>query len=520
MSGDSSISKSRPHDITNGQVPLNSAGSPEASPKQQNKTPTQLKVAASFRSSVEQLLASPNSPKNLATRRATIGAAQENTKLSPRSIINQTDQLIERAIKGKGSPSVGNIGDKVFSASWSEKRLSVIQSGEILGQGSFGIARRMNTVGSEQLSHVIKYAKPDEDEKDAASEKGIKGIRNEYALLHDIHKNGKVKGIQDPPHAVFPLSMEGAKTEGIITVPYDFDLESPLFTSLPFEEKAVQSAGLLEGLKSIHSMGIVHRDIKPPNCCSKNGELQIADWGDATKIDDVSLSNPLGVHSDFYTASDDHDESMIIKSNYTLHLEAETSGTQEDYDIAKALNYLLLNDRFPVSFTDQDQESAKIYVAYVISEMVKSGMTEKALNEDEIYFENYDDQLKDLNDNTVTAEFPDLSSFYMDDKQIEQHKKDCQALAKRHDVYSMALTILENLSGISKKQMQEYIDNDKETSEIIVDLLDKVRDKSRDIADYLDITLLSTPLKRPTAEQFLQKYQELIKPYVDQQKTS
>jgi serine/threonine protein kinase len=67
------------------------------------------------------------------------------------------------------------------------------------------------------------------------------------------------------------------------------------FGVFPEQLVGVYIAQVLEGLLYLHEQGVIHRDIKGANILTtKEGHVKLADFGVATKLNDVDAQNVVG----------------------------------------------------------------------------------------------------------------------------------------------------------------------------------------------------------------------------------
>lgn len=175
---------------------------------------------------------------------------------------------------------------------------------------------------------VIKVAKP----------LGIGDMKNGHRILKIIHKNGRVKGIQQAPHAIVVLSPkeEEQGRTAYIAPRYNFDINScqSKQDKLPISELQKACSNLANGIASAHNQNIVHGDIKPANTAqvSIDGDTEycLADWEGASQFEDFDINLPFGsTLTPFFTEDNDRNQAYINRILY-LASKGEYPSTQEN----------------------------------------------------------------------------------------------------------------------------------------------------------------------------------------------
>lgn len=149
--------------------------------------------------------------------------------------------------------------------------LEVAEKVKYLAEGTFGIVEEMRVLGREE-SIVVKEAK----------EEGLEDIAQEVENLYELNKNGRVWGIQAPPHSVLVMTPENGYepiVHGFLTVKYEGDYFAKLTDVVDNYTLFLEMDQLLNGLAYIHEAGFIHRDIKPENIFCKGEETHLADMG-------------------------------------------------------------------------------------------------------------------------------------------------------------------------------------------------------------------------------------------------
>jgi serine/threonine protein kinase len=180
-----------------------------------------------------------------------------------------------------------------------DKKLHIVQLHESLAltPGSFAqVSKVYNPISRHEK--VLKVGIPAENPnmpKEAGIEYARKALENEYELLHFLHKDfpgGKIPGIQKAPHAVTVFTSEGAPTGVLLTTAYDYDLftalgldragDPNLFKDMDIDQRLDAFYPLLKGFEyCVTHKNLGHGDIKLENILVKDGQLDIADFGDA-----------------------------------------------------------------------------------------------------------------------------------------------------------------------------------------------------------------------------------------------
>lgn len=110
----------------------------------------------------------------------------------------------------------------------------------------------------------------------------------EQAALRDLFERERVVGLQASPHPLMPTLYEAFTFDGHYYIAQEFIEGSSLDevirkrSPLPREWILKWAVALCDGLAYLHSRGIVHHDLKPPNIrISPQGHLTVLDFGAA-----------------------------------------------------------------------------------------------------------------------------------------------------------------------------------------------------------------------------------------------
>ncbi len=213
-------------------------------------------------------------------------------------------------------------GGFVVSLSESHK-FEILHKKEALGTGTFGHVSRMQDIFSGAV-HALKQ--PRADLKGIEASKARADIQNETNIINFLHKDGTRPGIQAPGFSITGIAKAHADKTGMLgrayeasgnTVVGSMDADGQINrTEMPNHITAHGAYQLLQGLEHLHSMGVVHGDIRPGNCLVdyKNWENESTTWvlGDlggasfADKIDmEEAKKDPVGVLTTSYLPRND-----------------------------------------------------------------------------------------------------------------------------------------------------------------------------------------------------------------------
>ncbi|KEG07145.1 protein kinase [Trypanosoma grayi] len=148
----------------------------------------------------------------------------------------------------------------------------------LIGRGSFGVVFQAM---DRDTNHII--AVKEIDFTKGADNKAVEAVRKELAMLK----------LLDHPHIVKCLGEECDESCLRIYLEYvsGGSISSVLRTFGPFQEKqaSIYARQMLEGLEYLHSMNIMHRDLKGDNLLvDPHGTLKITDFGTAKNLLDHS----------------------------------------------------------------------------------------------------------------------------------------------------------------------------------------------------------------------------------------
>lgn len=373
-------------------------------------------------------------------------------------------------------------GGTTYIAHGENNHFAIKEKQDLLGQGTYGMVYEVRNLVTGTLE-AAKFAKQ-EDKK--------AGYQNENTILSIVHKDGHVKGVQDAPYFV----IEGL---GYVTREYDYTLNDADFLKLtPLREKLIRAQMLFNGLHGLHSKGggIVHCDIKPANCCSVGGELQIADFGHARLCANVSPEQPLGICTRYFTSSSDQREDKRITISYCMHQIAIGKVTNP---VGKAwlLQTAIAHDTF-----DIDRQAAKYTLAALLMKLDPEKLTALGIKVDD-----YQAEMETIRSNPAALKTRqlDFTNYRLSKEQMAQLKADSISLCKSHDVDGLARTLLCIYLG------KEYISHRAIPSALTaLSKQPELQGIAGDLSKLLTEMMHRDAAKRPTIEDAMNRYQTII----------
>ena len=214
-----------------------------------------------------------------------------------------------------------------------------VQSGQFLGAGGYGTVNRLFSLTTAAQGEALKTPTSNQ-----MSSEALRAMARGRAILREIHKDGRVPGIQEAPHLVFahvrdPITGETGPKKVVASIsrafegdlragfsPPEIDFNAPEIAPPPLAGTSAQvrtegCQTLLQGLVGMHAKDIVHGDIKPSNVLYRKTtgrlELEIIDFDGARFLKrikdeqgrdpslDVSDQDFLGINTPGYLSSVD-----------------------------------------------------------------------------------------------------------------------------------------------------------------------------------------------------------------------
>lgn len=192
-----------------------------------------------------------------------------------------------------------------------------------LGTGSSGVVKKVNSVSGGNFK-AVKWAKRPSGSDSAESFVYAKeDLKNEYRILHHLHGDQKIPGIQKPPSAIVQFKdNSGDEQVGFLSHKYDGDLSKApnLFTD--WKAKINAFTPLLDGMAiCVGKKDLLHGDIKPGNIFYEKTidagvKLYIGDFGGAAFAKEHKNSDEIPLlFTQAYTHQEDFDQ--IIEARKT-----------------------------------------------------------------------------------------------------------------------------------------------------------------------------------------------------------
>lgn len=206
---------------------------------------------------------------------------------------------------------------------------------EYIGEGGMGTVFRVCKDGDY---YALKTCITDDEES-------ILRFKREVRIMKSVHDSNIINVIDEnldaiPPYFIMPLceqSLEDA-VDGILTE----------------EEKFDYSLQVCEGIKSLHSQKIIHRDVKPSNALLHEGIIKVADLGLGKFINRDSVC--LTPTNDKTIGTYDYVAPEIYKDGKGRDADERS----DIYSIGKLLYYVFSDGESPL-FVNPSKVSADIF---------------------------------------------------------------------------------------------------------------------------------------------------------------
>ena len=362
-------------------------------------------------------------------------------------------------------------------------RFTIGEKRGILGEGSYGIVYEILNLETGDLD-AAKFAKKT-DKKN--------GLKNEDTILKLIHKDGHVNGVQCAPHFFLDLKNPDCGAFYIIKK-FGFNLDNLDFLKSPMLEKLQNVKSLFNGLNEIHKKQIIHGDIKTANCCSENGEFQLADFGHARKSEHVLPEQPLKAYTPYFTSETDQQENMRLTLTYFLHQMA-IGNIHKPYPKILILKAAIEHPSLII-----DREAAKLTVASLLMKLKQEDFKIVKLP-----IELFKTEIEFLKQNPKNLAQLDMKNFKLNKYQLDQLTEQSLTLCKGHDVYGLGITLLCILTGnrfIAPKSIQAAFSK-----------MTKNPDLTKfnpDLTKLLRDMMCKDSTKRPTSNEAMNRYYKIL----------
>lgn len=235
--------------------------------------------------------------------------------------------------------------------------LEIFYTDSILGVGAVGTVKEIKDIAGKQLGMAEKIANNRELSNDITLE--LHNLQMIHLEISDKYgkDDSRHQLIQQEPYCVFAIKNlhnlgdrsnffdESQQIKGYMTAKFDMNLENHMFFQLSFEDRLKANLKLLEAVKLLHELNIVHEDLKPSNCAKTGDHFQICDFGGSRSINHSNFSNDserqyLLKYSTFqstistlYTPPELFLDSKLMEK---LQQEANTTSKEELFAILKA----------------------------------------------------------------------------------------------------------------------------------------------------------------------------------------
>lgn len=224
-------------------------------------------------------------------------------------MLQKAGNNVARAVSGLGSNLLRRRSTKLFGARIEEvtsaqmKDINAIKEtsdddpenfsykwikGDLIGRGTYGhvyIALSVTT-GETIAVKQVEMPRTFSDKEDQRTKGMISSLKAEIELLKDL----------DHPNIVLYLGME--QTQEYLSIFLEYvpggSVGRIIRTHGKFEENVIKffTLQILEGLEYLHSLGILHRDMKADNILiDQDGMCKISDFGTSKKSGDIYQNN-------------------------------------------------------------------------------------------------------------------------------------------------------------------------------------------------------------------------------------